>query len=291
MGELFALLFAVTWAAAVILFKHSGETVSPFALNFLRVTVSTVLLVATLYITGGRLLSDAPLADYLILLLSGFIAIIISDTLFHQSLNMLGAGLTAIVECMYSPFMVMLGYLLLAEKVSLWQMGGMGLVIAGVIMVVARPGTVVVRGRQLTMGIVWCVTAMFTLALGIVIAKPVLEHSSVLWATTVRQTGCLIMMVILAGLSPNRRRFFGVFRPAVSWKSALPGTVLGSYLALLCWIAGMKYTQVGVAAILNQTSTFFIILLAVIFLGETFSRRQVLASLVAMAGLVMVVCG
>jgi drug/metabolite transporter (DMT)-like permease len=187
--------------------------------------------------------------------------------------------------------MVMLGYLLLAEEISVWQMGGMLLVIAGIVIVAARPGAMVVRGRQLALGTLWGVLAMFTLALGIVIAKPVLEHSSVLWATAVRQTGCLLMMALLAAVSPRRRLIFAVFRPSAAWKTAVPGTVLGSYLALLCWIAGMKYTQVGVAAILNQTSTFFIILLAVLFLGERFTRRQAAASVVAMAGLLMVVYG
>jgi drug/metabolite transporter (DMT)-like permease len=64
--------------------------------------------------------------------------------------------------------------------------------------------------------------------------------------------------------------------------------VLGSYLGLMCWIGGLKYTKVGVAAILNQSSTIYILILAAIFLKEPFTRRKLVASLVALAGILLV---
>jgi drug/metabolite transporter (DMT)-like permease len=130
---------------------------------------------------------------------------------------------------------------------------------------------------------------MITLALGIVIAKPVLDHSPVLWATVMRQVGCLCVMVPAALLSPRRREILAVLRPSRTWRLSLPATVLGSYLALLCWIAGMKYAQVGVAAILNQSSTIYVLILAAVFLKEPFTRRKLLASSLAAAGIVLVI--
>jgi drug/metabolite transporter (DMT)-like permease len=64
--------------------------------------------------------------------------------------------------------------------------------------------------------------------------------------------------------------------------------VLGSYLGLMCWIGGLKYTKVGVAAILNQSSTIYILILAAIFLKEPLTRRKFVASLVALAGIILV---
>jgi uncharacterized membrane protein len=46
---------------------------------------------------------------------------------------------------------------------------------------------------------------------------------------------------------------------------------------MLLWIAGMKLTRVGIAGILNQTSTLLVPLLAAVFLGERLTRRKVLA--------------
>jgi drug/metabolite transporter (DMT)-like permease len=57
---------------------------------------------------------------------------------------------------------------------------------------------------------------------------------------------------------------------------------------MVCWIGGLKYTKVGVATILNQSSTIYVLILAAIFLKEPFTRRKLVASLVALAGIVLV---
>jgi drug/metabolite transporter (DMT)-like permease len=59
----------------------------------------------------------------------------------------------------------------------------------------------------------------------------------------------------------------------------------------MCWIAGMKFTAAGSAAILNQTSTIYIILLARVFLKEPLTRRRLLACLLALSGALCVVLG
>jgi drug/metabolite transporter (DMT)-like permease len=45
---------------------------------------------------------------------------------------------------------------------------------------------------------------------------------------------------------------------------------------------------VGIAAILNQASTIFILLLATVFLREPFTLRKAVAATIALAGIVLV---
>ncbi|HNX48630.1 MAG TPA: DMT family transporter [Thermoanaerobaculaceae bacterium] len=288
MGSFFALLTALIWACAVILLKRSGETVSPFALNLFRVVVSTVLLIPTVLVAGQAAWAQASARDVGILFASGIIAIGISDTLFHASLNMVGAGISSIVDCLYPPLTVVLAMVLLDERLSARQMVGMTLVLGGILAAAQHAPPHGVPPRQIVLGVICGVVAMASLAFGIVIAKPVLNYSPVLWATAVRQVGCLLVMAPIALLSPRRRQLLRVFRPSPAWRFSVPGAVLGSYLALIFWIAGMKYSQVGVAAILNQSSTIYILVLAAIFLGEPFTRRKLVASVLAVAGIVLV---
>jgi drug/metabolite transporter (DMT)-like permease len=62
------------------------------------------------------------------------------------------------------------------------------------------------------------------------------------------------------------------------------GTVLGSYLSIVAWLAGFKYAQAGIAALLNQTSTVLVVLLAAVFLGERMTRLKMVAVAMAFAG-------
>jgi len=288
MGVFFALLTGLIWAAAVILLKRSGENVPPFALNFFRVVVSTALLLPTVALAGQARWPGPP-RDVLILFASGIIAIATSDTLFHMSLNTVGAGISSVIDCLYAPLTVLFSAVILGERLGALQLFGMALVVAGVLAAAQHEPPRGVTPRELAVGIVWGVLAMVTLAFGIVIAKPVLDRSPVLWATAMRQIGCLLVMAPAALLSPRRRQILAVLRPSRAWRFSLPAAVLGSYLALLCWIAGMKYAKVGVAAILNQSSTVYVLILAAVFLKEPFTRRKLLASCLAGAGIVLVI--
>jgi drug/metabolite transporter (DMT)-like permease len=82
-----------------------------------------------------------------------------------------------------------------------------------------------------------------------------------------------------------------VYRPRADWRFILPATMLGSFFALLLWLGGMKYTEAGSAAIINQTSTVFILVLASIFLKEPFTARRWAAAGLAIGGILLVTFG
>jgi len=187
MGTLYALMTAVMWAAAVIYLKRSGESIPPFGLNVFRVALSSVALVLTIAAMGQEVFYGAPLRDYLILFASGVIAIAVSDTFFLMALNRVGAGIMAIIDCLYAPFVVFFAFVLLGERLGVWQWTGMALVIAGVLIAARHEPPAGISRRQILVGSLYGLLSMATVALGIVIAKPVLNRSPVLWATTMRQ--------------------------------------------------------------------------------------------------------
>lgn len=288
MGEFYALACALVWAFAVVFFRRSGESMPPLALNLFRVAFSTALFLVTLAVTGSSLLGRAPAEDYALLLGSGVVAIALSDTLFHAALNRVGAGINAVVDTLYSPFTAFGAFVFLGERLDGWQVVGMTLVIGSVVVATRMdppPGT---PRRTLVTGVLLGVASMASLAAGIVMAKPALEGADVVWATAVRQVGALAVLLPAALLVPGRRERLRALKPGPGWRYAIPGTVLGSYVALILWIAGMKHTAVGKAAVLNQTSTIYTLVLASLLLGEKFTRRTALAACLALAGVVLV---
>ncbi len=288
MGEFYALLCAIFWAVAVILFKRSGETVDPFALNFFRVTISSILLVITTEIAGVPLLRDAPREDIITLVLGGILAIALADTFFHKCLNTVGAGITAIVECLYSPLMITFAFLFLGERVGVTEIVGMVMVVGGVLVASSQaPPGGLPRKTQIE-GMLWGMAAMTSLTLGVIYVKPVLEHQPILWATAVRQLGALVVMIPIVLLSPRRRVWLDVFRPRRDWRFTMTGTLMGSYFALIFWLAGLKLTTAGTAAILNQTSTIYVLILATVILKESFTKRKVVATGMAVSGILVV---
>jgi drug/metabolite transporter (DMT)-like permease len=290
LGASFALAAALVWAFAVILFKRCGEKISPLSLNLFKNCVALVLLAVTLLVIGESFgtLSDFSAEDIWILVLSGFLGITLADTLFFYSLNLVGVSIVSIVDTLYSPFILLFSWMLLSEQLTALQYLGAGLIIMAVLITTRMdPPKDRTRG-QLLAGIVIGVVNMALMGLGIVIAKPVLEYFPIIWATTIRlAAGSAALFIIVLAL-PQRKALLAAFRPSRDWKMAVPGSILGAYLACILWIGGFKYTYASVASVLNQTSTVLSILLAVIILKETFTRRKFLAMVLAMAGIALV---
>ena len=204
-GEIFSLLTAIVFALSVVFFKKSGEKIPPTTLNLFK-NIITLMLLGVIFLFAGRALWHvAPLHDYLILAFSGIVGIAVADTFFFWALNKLGAGLTAIVDCSYSPMIVLLSFLMLGERIGPTQMAGAVIIISGILVAFTKGGREGLAPRTAAAGITIGILGIFFLALGIVVAKPVLDRSPVIWASTVRLVAGTAVLVIYWLARPDRR--------------------------------------------------------------------------------------
>lgn len=283
----------MVWAFAVILFKKSGESVHPIGLNLFKDLFALVLFLPTMWLFGETLWRDAPAWEYALLLASGALGIGLGDTFFFKSLNLLGAGLTAIVDCLYSPFIIGLSLLFLGERLSVLQGIGAALVVAAVLAASLQWGVGLISRRDLALGILYGVLGLATMAVGIVMIKPLLERSPLLWATEVRVAGGAAALAVILLFHRRRRAIVSsvVSTSKRGWGYMLGGSFTGAYLSMALWLAGMKYTHASVASALNQTANVFIFIFAALLLREPISRRRTLGIVLGFAGAVLVSFG
>lgn len=291
LGEIFAFVTAIVWASAVIFFKKSGETVHPVALNFFKNLLAIVLLIPTIYLFDGWFFKGFTRDEIILLLVSGALGIGIADTLFFKCLNLLGAGLSAIVDCLYSPSIIFLAFLWVGERLGKFQMVGVVMIISAVLTITRVDKSGHLNKRDLLLGILWGALAMFTMAIGIVMIKPLLDRSPLLPLSEIRLFGGGLILAVVLIFHPDRRKIATPHLTPRGWAYLLAGSVLGAYCALLLWLAGMKYTQASIAAALNQTSNIFIFIFAALFLKEAITRRKVVGIILGVAGAFIVTFG
>jgi drug/metabolite transporter (DMT)-like permease len=281
-GELCAVGCALAWSTAVILFKRA-EHVGAAQTNLFKNTVALVCLGATLLAMGTAWPVGRSGGDWLRVCVSGLIGIAIADTLFLATLRRLGAGLTAIVECVYAPTVVLLSVLFLSERPGLGFAAGGVLVILGVFLATrGERGSAKDVGGGLALG----VASIVLMGVGIVLVKPVLEVSSLVEITFVRVAVGVAVQALWSLLW--HRAVFAVFVPQPAWRTLLPGAILGSYIAMLMWLGGFKYTDASVAAVLNQLGAVFTLLLGWRVLGEPLHRLRLAGAALAVSGAVLV---
>jgi drug/metabolite transporter (DMT)-like permease len=291
LGEGLSLLAAITWAVAIILFKKSGEKVHPIALNFFKNILAFILFAVTILFLGEHVIRDVPTGDYVLLLLSGALGIGIGDTLFLKSLNLLGAGLIAIVNCLWAPSIIFLSFFWLNESMSALQLLGALLIIAAVLTAVSKKGKGNISKHNLIWGIFWGVVATASGATGIVMIKGLLEQSPLLWVTEVRLLGGIITLIIILLLHPNRKKIISSLRARQSWGYTISGSFIGAYMAMIIWLGGMKFASASIASALNQTSNIFVFILAGLFLKEPINRQRIIGILLGVLGAILVTFG
>jgi drug/metabolite transporter (DMT)-like permease len=290
-GELCALGAAVCWSASVVLFKQS-ESVSPLGMNLFKNVSAACLLAITMPLSGASFDLGRSRGEWVQLVVSGALGIALADTLVFVALRKLGAGLLAVVDCVYAPLLVLLSVIWLRERPTPIFAVGAALVVAGVICATAERAkqSTTVTGPRIG-GILTGVTAIAVMGVGVMMAKPALEHGALVEVTLVRILAAVAAQALWIALRPSARSALAALRPSATWRTLLPASILGSYVAMLMWRGGFKWAQASRAAVLNQLSTVFTIVLARIYLGEPVSRLRAIGAGAALAGALTILLG
>lgn len=287
-GEVFAIACALMWASAVVLYKYVGDSMSANTLNLVKNLVGLGLLVPTALVVEGLTLPSLSAVQWLILVASGYGGIAIADTFYLQALRHLGAGRTAIVASLYSPFVVILSIMFLGESLALWQWLGFLLVLLGILIAVYQRHYQAVDREQLVVGVALASSSVFLTAAGVVAMKPILDNSGFFWMVSLRLLAGIVGMVLYIVLRGQVKSTWRVVTQGQHpWRWIIVAAVLGTYFAMLFWLGGFKYTDASVASVLNETANMFIIVMAWLFLKEELNRRKIIGVFLTFVGVVV----
>ncbi|MEM1081621.1 MAG: DMT family transporter [Pseudomonadota bacterium] len=289
MGELFSVACAAVWALAVVLFRRSGESLPAFELNLFKNTLGVVLLIPTVWLTEGLTPPAFSVQTWLIVLTSGVIGIAIADTWYLRALNLMGAARTGVVATLFSPFVILLSILLLGERMKAWQLAGFLLVLSGILLVTWRTHRQDISLRALKAGMLYGAGAVLLMAIGIVMAKPVLEGAHFFWVVALRMTAGCVAMLALVTLGKQWSLVMARYRDPQPWPTIIVASILASYVSMILWLAGYRLTDASIASVLNETAAAFIVLFAWLILKEPLNLRRVAGVALTFVGVWVIV--
>ena len=285
-GDVYAIMTALCWSSAVILFQVSGRILGSLQISLLKNIIGVIGFTGFLLIQW----QDFPAFtqhEYFIMIISGTLGVAIGDLFFLASLRRLGAGLNAIVSTAYSPSIFLIAFLMFKEVISLQAYFGGILVIIGIII-----GTLEVpidRNRKdIAWGVFYGFLAQALTAFSVLILKPTMVIHPVVPIALVRFSMGAILSIGFLVFAKGFPALIETFNRGFTHLPLIMGSLLGTFLSVIFWLAGYKYTLAGRAAIYNQLSTIFIIIMAVIFLNETMTKRKWIAVFFALSGVLLV---
>lgn len=286
-GEVCALLAPLCWSIAILFYRRSSDLASPMAITLFKNSFAVALLALTMAVMGEGIPLDRSAADWLRLVVSGVLGLAVADMALFEALRRIGAARIAVVDTIYAPTVVALSVLFLDEVLTVGFLAGGALVVAGV-------GIANLRAEETTdrapfVGTMFGLVAITGTAVGVILAKPVLERSGLVEVTLTRLVAGVLGQLAFVAVRGGAAEAFSAMRPSPVWWTLVPAAFTGTYLSLVFWLGGFKWADASVAAVLNQMATVYVLVLARAVLGETLTRRQVAGAAVAAAGALVVV--
>ena len=282
LGDFYAILTALCWSCGVIFFEIAGRVLNSLQISLLKNIVGVLGFISFIILQGDPF-PDFIGQEYLILIISGIIGVAIGDILFLASLRRIGSSLSAIVSTGYTISIFILAFLMFGEVISFISYLGGVLVILGVVI-----GTIdrdlERTPKEILYGVSFGLLANLCTAYSVLLLRPIMDVHPVVPIALVRfSIGMIISafgILYLNGKLALRETILKGF----SNYNLLAGAFFGTFLSVIFWLAGFKYTLAGRAAIYNQLSTIFIILLASVFLNQHMTKRKWVAVSLALMG-------
>jgi len=286
-GELAALATACCWTTSALAFEAAGRRVGSLALNLIRLVPALVLL--SLYswlVRGVAFPVDASAHAWLWLSLSGLVGFTVGDLCLFRAFVRVGARVSMLLMATVPLLTTVLGLLIMGELLSVRQLLGMLLTVAGISSVALerRPDEAGQLRRLPLDGILLALGGAAGQALGLVLSKLGMGAYDAFAATQIRVlAGIVGLSVVFTAIG-----WWPRVRTALADRPALVptgiGAFFGPFLGVSLSLVAIKYTYAGVAATLMALVPVLIIPVSVLLFGEKVSRTAVLGAVVAVAG-------
>ena len=304
-GEIISLFVAVSWTATALFAEVASKRMGSLPLNTLRMTMSLILLSATLWVMGGSpwpRFADGGTWGWLAL--SGVVGYVIGDYCLMQGYIYIGSRFGQLFMTLSAPTAAVTGFLLLGERMRPLAILGMVVTLSGIALSILSKKGDTVKMNLPKKGIFFAAVAGICQGLGLVLSKIGLEHyhaalasqanslaaSQLLYipfaATFIRASVGLIGFFLLLKLF--NRDWKEKLRHAATDRKAmwclLGATVFGPFIGVSASLLATLYTSTGIAQTLFALTPVLIIAPSALLFHEKVTLREVLGALLSVAG-------
>ena len=295
-GELSALLAALCWSFAVIIFKSASKELSPLLITTLKNTIALIcFFIAFIVFDIPLWYSGFENIDYIKIIISGCLGMGIADILFITALSKIGANRVAIINCFEPAVIYFFSILMLGTILTAPQFIGFIIVIMSILLISYEKDTSDIDPKLKKKGIIIQILAVIFSSFGIVLIKPVLSKTNdiiyiQLWVTVFRLFPGFVITWIIFLFQKNKLILLEPLRKSKIIWQILISSGLGTFIALSFWILGYaNIEKPPIASIIGQTSTIFILILSYIILKEKITQLRVIAILTACFGVLLII--
>lgn len=295
------ILTTFCFAASAILARRSAGMLGSQSANLARQAVALVLLGIWAHWFGQGVKGPG----LLLFIVSGILGFGLGDIALFEALPRLGAALTVlIVQCLAVPIGAVTEWLWLGTRIMPCQMLGAAVILTGVALAIApERKSAIPRGHRVA-GLLFAIIGAFGQAWGAVVSRQgfLLDRNAGLQmdgpsSAYQRLLGGIVCVALVAWLSSllRRRRQPGQTPREPVWRMALPwiigNAVAGPVLGVAFYQWGLRDSPSAIVLSIVSTTPLAVMMLSFLFEKTRPAPRELIGSLLAVLGVVALVCG
>lgn len=305
LGEIISLVVAFSWTATALFADVASHRIGALPLNLIRMVLSLVLLACLLWIVNGT--PYPAFADgsvWFWLALSGLVGYVFGDFCLFNSYVVFGSRYGQLFMTLAPPVAGIAGWLILGETMTLHSWLAMLVTLTGIaISILVRGGESHKLVLKLPLkGVLYGLGAGAGQGLGLVLSKIGLEkYEAVLPAgapqqlavmmpfagTFIRAVAGMVGFFLILVLQGSLGKVGTALKDRKGMTFAGLTTFFGPFLGVSLSLMAVQYAPAGIASTLMALTPVLIILPYALINHQKVSSKEVLGTLVTMAGVAM----
>jgi drug/metabolite transporter (DMT)-like permease len=289
-GEFAALLTAMFWTVTAMAFESAGRRVGSVAVNILRLVLGFIFLsIFNLVYNGFLLPLNASCENWFWLTLSGLVGFVFGDLFLFKSYTVIGSRFSMLIMTLVPPFTAFFGWLILGEKLSLFNYLGMTMTFSGIATAIfSREG----KRERLSLklspkGILYAFGGALGQALGLVLSKFGMKDYDPFAATQIRIIAGIAGFTVLISILRRWGSVSAALKNREGMKSLSLGAFFGPFLGVSFSLIAVSYTETGIASTIMALVPVMIILPVVLIYKERVSVPEIIGALISVGGVAL----
>jgi len=277
-GEAFAILTALIWAASTVLSAEALKKVNPVRSNAVKTFFSALAMLPIAFAAGEfNNLSHVDPKALLFVVLAAIVGFGIGDTLLFHSIIIIGVSRAYTIAYTYPLFTMIIAVLFLGEPFLLKYLIGTILTVLSVILISLEDDK---NHKEISLkGLMAAIAAALTWAVGTILVALGLKGISVLLANTLRYLALSLFLFLIS--NPGKKWKIEKKELAVLSASGVLGMVLGG----ITFLFSMQLIGASRATPLSASSPVWASIMSSIILKERITVRLLLSSIIVVIGI------
>ena len=299
-GELISLAVAISWTATALFAEIGTKRIGSLQLNIIRMTLSLLMLAATLWIvTGAPWPRFADGSTWLWLLLSGLIGYVFGDWCLFNSYLVIGARFGQLFMTLAPPVAAITAWALLGETISWKGLLGMVVTLSGIAMSILSRG----QGHKVAVklpikGVLLGIGAGVGQGVGLVLSKVGMGHyhaaipenattvsAMVPFASTfIRAVMGGIGFILILMIRKEGPKLVNALNDRRGMLYATLATITGPFIGVSLSLMAVQYTNAGIASTIMALTPVLIIIPSYLIFKQKVKVIEVIGAIISIAG-------